>query len=70
MTPEYWRHFEGATMAFQSPIYNSLGRKPQPDDDEESEDDTEDSDPEVTAYYEAVERHYENYLDRKVKTYD
>ncbi len=67
---QFW--FSGESNMIHSPILYRLGRERlmEEQDDEESEDDAEDLDSEVTAYYESVERHYENYLDRKVKTYD
>ncbi len=60
----------GSTEGYRRLIQKCMNRRSLVADDEESEADTGDLDPEVTAYYEAVERHYENYLDRKVKTYD
>ncbi len=56
----------GSTEGYRRLIQKCMNRRSLVADDEESED----LDPEMTAYYEAVERHYENYLDRKVKNYD
>ncbi len=56
----------GCTEGYRRLIQKCMNRRSLVADDEESDDDAEDLDPEVTAYYEAVERCYEDYVDRHV----
>ncbi len=59
MAEKYW--FSGKCLAMYSPIWNSLGRQPDPEPDDE-EDECIEPDPRGAA----ADEEYDDYLDRHV----